>query len=185
MASAAKNGLGAAAGAAAVGFIAGVAANKARKVAIQGAEAAKGDWFDVLKAEHAAVEAIFQKILETDETNKMKRTKLLLTLQQALGKHALQEEDVVYPHLRMAGIEAETKELAAEHGDIKTYLHELEEMPKDDPKWISRVKEFHKLVQHHVAEEENEIYPRFREKLSSAESAKLTKRMHLEGLKLA
>jgi hypothetical protein len=36
-----------------------------------------------------------------------------------------------------------------------------------------------------VAEEENEIYPRFREKLSSAESAKLTKRMHLEGLKLA
>ena len=181
----AKNGLGAAAGAAAMGFIAGMAANAARKVAVQGLEATNGDWLDVLKAEHRAVEAIFDKLLQTGDGEKMKRTKLLLALMQALGKHAMQEEDVVYPHLRMAGIEAETKELAAEHGDIKTYLHELEELPKDDPKWLGRVREFQKLVQHHVELEETEIFPRFREKLSAEDNAKLTKRMHLEGLKLA
>ena len=185
MGQAAKNGLGAAAGAAAMGFIAGVAANKVRKVAVQGIEATHGDWFEVLKAEHRLVDGIFHKILKTDETQTVQRTKLLLALEQALGKHALQEEDVVYPHLRMAGIEAETKQLQAEHGDVKTYLHELEELPKDDPKWIQRVQEFHTLIQHHVKEEETEIYPRFKAKLSSEESAKLTKRMHLEGLKLA
>ena len=181
----AKNGLGAAAGAAAVGFIAGVAANTARKAAVQGLEATKGDWFDVLKAEHQAVEALFETLLKTDDSEKMKRTKLLLALEQALGKHALQEEDVVYPHLRLAGIETETKELAAEHGDIKTYLHELEELPKDDPKWIARVREFHKLVDHHIHLEETEIFPRFRDQLSAEDNARLTKRMHLEGLKLA
>ena len=181
----ARNGLGAAAGAAAVGFIAGVAANKARKVAVQGLEATQGDWFDVLKAEHRLVEGIFEKILKTDENQVAKRTKLLLALEQALGKHALQEEVVVYPHLRMNGIEAETKELQAEHGDVKTYLHELEELPKDDPKWLERVRAFQALIDHHVKDEENHIYPRFKARLSAEENAKLTKRMHLEGLKLA
>jgi hemerythrin superfamily protein len=181
----ARGGLGAAAGAAAVGFIAGMAANHARKLAVQGVEAAKGDWFEVLKAEHRLVEGLFDKILATGETEKLKRTKLLLALEQALGKHALQEEDVVYPHLRMAGIETETKELASEHADIKTYLHELEELPKDDPQWLGRVREFRKLVEHHVREEENEIFPRFRDRMSPEENAKLTARMHMEGMKLA
>ena len=185
MAHTARGGLGAAAGVAAVGFIAGMAATKVRKLAVQGMEATQGDWFDVLKAEHRAVEKIFDQIFATKEDEKMKRTKLLLALEQALGKHALQEEDVVYPHLRMAGIEAETKELASEHADIKTYLAELEELPKDDPHWIQRVKEFRKLIDHHVQEEETEIFPRYRDQLSPEESAKLTARMHMEGLKLA
>ena len=185
MGQAGKNGLGAAAGAAAVGFIAGVAANHARKAAVQGLEATKGDWFEVLKAEHRLVDGLFEKLLATEDNQVVQRTKLLLALEQALGKHALQEEDVVYPHLRMAGIESEAKELQAEHGDVKTYLHELEMMPKDDPKWLSRVREFHKLIQHHVKEEEEEIFPRFKAKLSHEENSNLTKRMHLEGMKLA
>jgi len=139
----------------------------------------------VLKAEHRVVDGIFDKLLKTDDTQAATRTKLLLALSQALGKHALQEEDVVYPHLRLAGIEAEAKELQAEHGDVKTYLHELEELPKDDAKWLDRVRDFHKLIQHHVKEEENEIYPRFKARLSNEDNIKLTKRMHLEGLKLA
>jgi len=185
MGQAGRGGLGAAAGAAAVGFIAGVAANHARKAAIQGIEATKGDWFEVLKAEHKLVDGLFDKILATGDNETLKRTKLLLALEQALGKHALQEEDVVYPHLRMVGIEAESKALSSEHADIKTYLHELEQTPKDDPKWLARVREFQTLVRHHVQEEETEIYPRFKEKLSAEENGKLTARMHLEGMKLA
>ena len=185
MAHTARGGLGAAASVAAVGFIAGMAASKVRKLAVQGVEATQGDWFDVLKAEHRAVEKIFDQIVATKEDEKLKRTKLLLALEHALGKHALQEEDVVYPHLRMAGIEAEAKELASEHADIKTYLAELEALPKDDPHWIQRIKEFRKLIDHHVKEEETDIFPRFREQLSPEDSAKLTARMHMEGLKLA
>lgn len=180
-----SSGLGAAVGAAAMGFVAGVAANKARKVAVQGLEATKGDWLDVLKAEHRVVDEIFDKLLQTQDSEKAKRAKLLVALQHALGKHALQEEDVVYPALRQAGVETEAKELYSEHGDIKTYLHELEERPKDDPAWLDRVRALQTLIKHHVEEEENEIYPGFRDGLSKDENAKLTKRMHLEGLKLA
>lgn len=177
----------AAAGAAAVGFVAGIAATSARKLAHQGLEAvaAKGDWFEQLKLEHAAVNTLFEQLLETKETDKKKRTALLLGIKQGLTKHALQEEDVVYPSLREAGIEADTKELYAEHADIKTYLHELEQKPKDDPNWLERVRSFHTLIQHHVREEEDEIYPRFREKLSAEQNAKITKRMNAEGYLLA
>ena len=181
----ARGGLGAAAGAAALGFIAGVAANKARKVAVQGLEATKGDWFEILKLEHRAVDTLFEQLLQTQETDKKKRTALLLAIKQGLTKHALQEEDVVYPALRENGIEADTKELYAEHADIKTYLHELEQKPKDDPNWIERVRSFHELIRHHVREEEEEIYPRFRDQLSAEQNAKITKRMNAEGLLLA
>ena len=177
-----------AAAGAAVGFIAGMAAHTARKLAHQGAEVVAtggGDWLDVLKLEHRAVNTLFEQLLETDETQTKKRTALLLGIKQGLTKHALQEEDVVYPALREAGIETDTKELYAEHADIKTYLHELEQRPKDDPQWIERVRAFHSLIQHHVREEEEEIYPRFKGQLSLEADKKLTKRMHLEGLLLA
>ncbi|MDP8916763.1 MAG: hemerythrin domain-containing protein [Pseudomonadota bacterium] len=184
----AKNGVGAAAGAAAVGFIAGMAAHSARKLAHQGGEvlATKGgDWFEILKLEHRMVNALFEQLLKTEEHETKKRAALLLGIKQGLTKHALQEEDVVYPMLREMGVETETKELYSEHADIKTYLHELEQKPKDDPSWLERVRAFHTLIQHHVREEEEEIYPRFKSQMSEEQNKKLTKRMHVEGLLLA
>lgn len=179
--------LKAAAGVAAVGFLAGMALNPVRKLAHQGLESAlgKNDWFDILKLEHRAVDELFEQLLKTDESETKKRAALLTAIKVGLTKHGLQEESVVYPALREAGIEADTKELYAEHADIKTYLHELEQRPKDDPQWVERVRAFHTLIQHHVKEEEEEIYPRFKEGLSDEQNGKITKRMNVEGLLLA
>lgn len=188
MANLSKNGtLATAAGVAAVGFVAGMAVNPLRKLAHQGLEvvAGKNDWFEILKLEHASVNTLFEQLLQTDDADTKKRTALLTAIKVGLTKHALQEEDVIYPALREAGIEADTKELYAEHADIKTYLHELETKPKDDPNWLERVQSFHTLIQHHVREEEDEIYPRFQGQLSEEQNAKITKRMNIEGLLLA
>lgn len=177
-----------AAAGAAVGFIAGMAAHTARKLAHQGAEivATKGgDWFDVLKLEHKAVDTLFDELLQTEDDETKKRTALLLAIKQGLTKHALQEEDVIYPALREHGVETDAKELYAEHADIKTYLHELEQKPKDDPTWINRVEAFATLIRHHVREEEEEIYPRFHGKLTDDQNKQITQRMHIEGLLLA
>lgn len=183
-----KNGnLKAAAGVAAVGFAAGMAVNPLRKLAHQGLEVAvgKNDWFDILKLEHRAVDELFTQLLQTQDNEVKKRTALLAGIKIGLTKHALQEEDVVYPALREQGVEAETKELYSEHADIKTYLHELETKAKDDPTWLGRAESFATLVRHHVREEEDEIYPRFHEKLSAEQNKQVTKRMNIEGLLLA
>jgi hemerythrin superfamily protein len=172
-------------GAAALGFVAGVAANSARKAAIQGTEALGGDWLAVLKAEHRMAEALFEALLKTSARQKNRRAALFVKLKWALMKHALQEETVVYPALRETHVEGMAKHLYADHADIKMFLSELDGLAKDDPSWIERVRALQACVAHHAREEEAEVFPHFHGQLSPQQNRRLTLLMHREGLKLA
>jgi hemerythrin superfamily protein len=172
-------------GAATLGFVIGVAANSARKAAIQGSEAIGGDWLAVLKAEHRMAEALFEALLKTSVRQKNRRTALFIKLKWALMKHALQEETVIYPGLRETHVDGMAKHLYADHADIKIYLSELDGLPKDDPLWIERVRALQACVAHHVREEETEVFPHFHGQLSPQQNRRLTALMHKEGLKLA
>ncbi len=172
-------------GAAALGFVVGVAANSARKAAVQGAEAIAGDWLAVLKAEHKAVDTLFEALLKTGAQHKARRAALFAKIKWALMKHALQEETVVYPALKEAGGDAIAQHLYSDHAQIKIFISQIEQLPKDDPSWIERVREFQAWVANHVREEEDEIFPRFHDRMSPQQNGKLTLLLHREGLKLA
>ena len=86
--------------------------------------------------------AIFDKMLATDETQTFKRKMLLMKLTHALDKHAHQEEMVVYPALREANEAVDADQLEGEHGYIKTFIYELNEMGPDAPNWLEKVREF-------------------------------------------
>lgn len=172
-------------GAAAAGFVAGLVANMGRKAVVEATTAIQGDWFEALKAEHRLVEHMFQQILQTDDSQTMKRTMVLGRLSAALAKHDLEESSIIYPALRLHGRDAEGRHLAGDHADIKAYLFELDEMPKDDPNWIVRMRTFQELVLEHVREEEEQIYPGLRDLLTKAQNASLTLKIHREGIKLA
>ena len=68
-----------------------VAANLGRKLIVQGLSGIAGDWDEVLAAEHKMTLSIFDKMLATDETQKIKRGMLLTKLTHALDKHAHEE----------------------------------------------------------------------------------------------
>src|SRR5215204_6180132 len=68
---------GALVGAAIAGAAIAVAANLGRKAAMQGMSAAAGDWDEVLAAEHDATMLILDKLLATDESKTLRRTKLV------------------------------------------------------------------------------------------------------------
>ena len=118
-------------GAALAGVAIGFAANYGRKALMQGMEAAAGDWDEILAAEHDIALTIFDKMLATDETQTFKRKMLLMKLTHALDKHAHQEEMVVYPALRDANEAVSADQLEGEHGYIKTFIYELNEMGPD------------------------------------------------------
>lgn len=177
--------VGAIVGAAAMGFVAGLAATMMRKVAVESVTAVQGDWLDALKAEHRAVEALFHQIHATTPRDTGKRTALLKTLTAALNKHAIEEENLIYPELRMHDDGSRARQLAADHADIKTFLHELDTMRKNDPKWIATLHALQELVIQHVREEEQDVYPHFRQRLSRADNRRLTMMLHKEGMKLA
>jgi hemerythrin superfamily protein len=172
-------------GAAMAGVAAGLAANVGRKLFVQFGASPGGDWLDALKAEHEMALAIFDKIEATEDDQTMMRSHLLAKLKYALTKHALEEENVVYPALRQANETEEADDLNSDHGYVKTYLYELENMPNDDPQWIARVRDFRAMIEEHMREEEDEIFPRLRSTLSDEQNAKLTSAMNKEGFKFA
>ena len=176
---------GALLGAAAAGVAVGVAAMFGRKFAVQAPTALAGDWDQALKAEHEATLTVFDKLEASDSTQTTKRTMLLAHLKHALGKHAFQEENTVYPMLRDNGQTEEADELNGEHGYVKQYLHDLEMMPKDSPMFLSKLADFRRDIEDHMRDEEGRIFPALKAKLSAEENKKLTVAMNKEGLKLA
>ena len=172
-------------GAAVAGAAIGLAANMGRKLLVQAASASSGDWVETLKTEHEATLAIFGKIEATDDSQTTQRSALLAKLKYALSKHAIQEEMVVYPALRQANFASDADHLGEEHGYVKTYLYELETMRKDSPEWLARVRDFRSMIHSHMREEEDDIFPTFRARLSDDQNAKITTMMNKEGFKFA
>jgi hemerythrin superfamily protein len=173
------------AAAAVAGAAVGLAASYGRKIMVQGMAAASGDWAEVLAAEHRAVLALFDKLEATGDEQSWMRAHCLTKIRNALGKHALQEENVIYPALREANEAHDADALNSEHGYIKTYLYELDNMPKAGSAWLSRVREFRAMLEEHMKMEEDEVFPRFRATLGEEQNEKLGAAMAREGLKLA
>jgi hemerythrin superfamily protein len=172
-------------GAAIAGVAIGFAANYGRKALMQGMEASVGDWDEILAAEHDMALAVFDKMLATDQTQTFKRKMLLMKLTHALDKHAHQEEMVVYPALREANETADADHLESEHGYIKTFIYELNEMSPDAPNWLEKVREFRQLVSTHAHMEEEQVFPRFKQELGEEQNARITSLVNRDGFWMA
>lgn len=168
---------------AALGFAAGaLLANPARKLAMQGAEALTSrDWADALAHEHGLVRKMFDTLLSTSERDAGKRKSVLMHIDQALTKHALQEEKVIYPALRRVD-EQQARHLFEDHAELKSIISDLMfEIDAKNPAWIARARELRDIIERHMREEENEIFPMFRDRMSEEENAQLTRHMHMQG----
>jgi len=170
---------------AALGLGAGLLANIARKAAVQMPTMMAKDWAEALALEHEAALRIFDAIENTDDDDVGKRTILLTQLKHAIGKHAFQEENVIYPALREHGLGQEEEELAKEHADVKHFLFRLTELERNDPEWLPTVRSLRAAIEPHMTEEEETIFPQLRSKLSEEENRALAGAMNREGFKLA
>ena len=176
---------GAIAGAAIGGAMVAIAANLGRKLAVRGMSAAKGNWVDSLTAEHEAVLALFDKLLATKDNQTAQRAMLLMKIGHALDKHAYAEEHVVYPSLREANNRMDAERLEKEHGEVKTYLHRLQNMEKSSPEFLRLVGDFRSSVARHAKLEEQEIFPKLRIEISDELDARITREVNKAGFLMA
>ncbi|MDO6413051.1 hemerythrin domain-containing protein [Sphingomonas sp. BIUV-7] len=176
---------GAVIGAAAAGIAVGLAANVARKLAVQAPTMLAGDWDEALAAEHVATLKIFDALEATTEKNTTKRGFLLMQLKHALAKHDLQEGNIVYPAMRDAGDAEAADQLTKDHGYVKQYLYDLSEMPNNSPGFPEKIRAFRADIEKHMREEEDVLFPRLKAKLSPEKNKELTGQMNKEGLKIA
>ncbi len=179
------SGFGAIAGATAAGAALGVLAMLGRKAAVQSPTMLAGDWMDGLIAEHQMVLKLFDTLEAIDDAAAGRRTILLTQIKHALAKHAIEEENVIYPALREAGEIEAADELTREHGYVKQYLYELDNMPAAGPAFLEKVRKFRADLEDHIRDEEETLFPKLRTLVSEDKNATLTKAMNRQGFKVA
>jgi hemerythrin-like domain-containing protein len=137
------------------------------------------DAFELLKNDHAKVSTLFDRIEPaTDATT---RQQLFAQLKQELDLHAHIEETVLYPVLKgMAETRDITEEGYEEHQEVKDLLAELEETPADSEEWSDMIMELRENVEHHVEEEEGEMFTKAREVLSEQQINDIGARLSAE-----
>lgn len=137
--------------------------------------AAGGDPFDALARDHRTILSLLDEMSRTTDDAVLTRTQLLLRLKRRLAAHALAEEDVVYPMLHDRAQETEdARHLYGEHAEMKMHLFALEQMPKDDPRWLDRARRLKALIAGHVRREEEVDFPKLRRLLDQRATAHLS-----------
>jgi hemerythrin superfamily protein len=130
--------------------------------------------FQLLKEDHKKVAGIFEKLEPTTERGVKTREELFTQLKNELDVHARIEETIFYPALRDAD---ETHDIILEgyeeHKVVKGLLAELDKLPKDDEKWGAKLKVLQENVEHHVEEEEGEMFKGARKVLSEEQAEQL------------
>lgn len=172
-------------GAALAGAAIGFAANIGRKFAMQGMEAAAGDWLDMLEKDHDEIQKTVEQMLATDESQTWKRSMLLMKLAHKLDKHAYEEENVIYPALREDNDTVEADQLDTEHGHVKTLIFELKQMESDSPLWLEKVRKLRDSLDEHIRMEEEQILPKLRQDLGEEQNARLTTMVNKAGFMMA
>ena len=135
---------------------------------------AGGDPFALLIDDHRKIRALLDQMIADPTGSMPKRARLFLMLKRKLAKHAMAEEDAVYPIVRNDSVEGdERKHLYDEHADMKILLHEIEEDIKSRQDWTVNVTALRNLVLNHVEEEEKTIFPELRRELGAGRQPKL------------
>jgi hemerythrin-like domain-containing protein len=122
---------------------------------------ASQDAVAMLTADHREVEQLFKQFEDLSDRAKASKKKLADQICNALILHTTLEEEIFYPALREATKEAEDKvdEAVVEHASAKDLIAQIQEMDPDDELYDAKVKVLSEQIDHHVEEEEKEMFP--------------------------
>ena len=133
------------------------------------AHAASHDTPDILQlltAEHREVKAMFQHYHRLAEAGGKGDERMLLASQicVALTLHTQVEEEILYPAARTALLhDGElVDEAYVEHASAKSLVAQIKTMTSDQPLFDAKVKVLGEYIDHHVKEEEGELFPKLR-----------------------
>jgi len=120
------------------------------------------DAVKLLTADHKEVHALFEKYkkLSTAEAPTEEREQLAHQICDMVTVHATIEEEILYPAARQAGIESDLlDEAEVEHECAKDLIAQIQAMSADDGLYDAKVIVLGEYIDHHVKEEQDEIFP--------------------------
>ena len=121
------------------------------------------DAIALLMADHKAVKAMFKQFedIKDDEDAEDEKQELVQRICAELTVHTSIEEEIFYPAVRDAidGDEI-VDEAEVEHASAKDLIQQLEGASPGDDQYDAKVKVLSELIEHHVEEEEGEMFPK-------------------------
>ena len=138
---------------------------------------------ELLKKDHETVKDLLGKLEETTERAVQTRKKLLAKIEQELKIHTELEEQIFYPAFRQAGSKDDavmTVEAKEEHRAVEALvLPDIKETPPSSIEFSGRVKVLKELLEHHIEEEERDMFPQARKLLSKQQLEQLGESMEV------
>ena len=125
-----------------------------------------------LKKDHDRHRTLLDQIEETSRGSDERRA-LFDELRKELQAHAAAEEQSLYSlMLANPDLRDEARHSVAEHTEIDDLLGELVEIDPNDIGWITKFREMRHRYEHHIDEEEEEMFPAAGEELTKSEEDK-------------
>ena len=132
----------------------------------------------LLETDHRRFENLLKQGEDTTERAAKRRTQLLNTLTAELNVHEAIEEKILYPALKPhAEARAIVLEGYQEHHVADLIVKELHQLARDDEKWGAKFKVLKENIEHHIEEEEGEMFRTARAVLGREELDDLGRRM--------
>lgn len=142
------------------------------------------DVYQVLKEDHRTVEKLLAQLSETSERAIKTREQLFMKLKDALLAHAKAEEKIFYSSINQEDVRELVTEAKSEHKQVEKMLKEMEKMDVSNPEWINKLQELKQSVEHHVKEEESEIFKQAHRLLSNDEADSMGEEVEQEEEKM-
>jgi hemerythrin superfamily protein len=126
------------------------------------AMAARQDAIALLTADHREVHEMFEQFDQLGDRARATKEKLKEKICKALIAHTTIEEEIFYPAVREQIEDGEdmVDEAVVEHAAAKDLIQQLQEMDPDDELFDAKVKVLGEQIDHHVEEEEKEMFPK-------------------------
>ncbi len=139
------------------------------------------DPFAGLIREHRRLLSLLDRMDQLPATDWAKRKILFFAFKRTIGRHAMAEEDIIYPLLKTEAERHETtQKLYREHASMKIHVFELERAIHQEEGWREAVRALRSEIEPHAREEEETEFPRLRELLDQAGTAQLSRKIRQE-----
>ena len=137
---------------------------------------------ELLESQHREVEDLFSQIEDTDDPET--KGELFETIADKLAIHAAIEEHHFYPAVKAKRTEDILLEALQEHLAVKRILADLLETDPEDVTFDAQIKVLKETVEHHVEEEETDLFPKVKKLLSKDELEAVGQEMSAEQAEL-
>lgn len=123
----------------------------------------KLDAIALLKDDHKKVKDLFEKFDKLSDRSKVNKKKIADQICLELTVHTQVEEEIFYPAVRDPIKDEDLMdEAVVEHASAKELIAQISEMDPGDDLYDAKVKVLSEQIDHHVEEEEDEMFPKVR-----------------------